>query len=474
MPLSVSTMRSDTDKSRVHVLYTGGTIGMLRPSPSHPLVPGGIHDLLQQLPELRTLPVQVTTSELRPLLDSTNIGPQNWLAMADAVAENYDDHDGFVILHGTDTLAYSASVLAFMFENLSKPVVFTGAQLPISDPRSDARSNLINSILVAGTSGKRLPLIPEVIVVFGSKILRGCRTTKTSSHSFDAFASPNCPQIGNISGRIAIDRTRVRRTSLRNSVLNVNRNICENINVYRCHPGQDGNTLSRMSDVSAGIVLESFGTGNLPTVGEFPAALQEVSKKGTVLLNISQCANGQVEMGLYATNEQTIGSMLNGADMTTEAAFAKLACNLSLASNPDGRRKFQRSLRGEQSYSIDELKCGPIVIDATQTETASVSTQPIRAELLMHAFLRLSDVHADVPDGGEVALHVYMKPVGENAELICAFTLRNGANGPLLQDVNVAAFGALKDNGTMSLSFSSDCVVRIRDCIIYVVTRELI
>ncbi len=336
---------------RVKIIHTGGTLGMVRRDgnwrPESDLLAG----LLETLPELKDpeLP-EWDLVEFRELLDSSNVGPSEWERIAGAVLAWYDDFDGFVVIHGTDTMAYTASALSFMLEGLQKPVILTGAQLPLVHPRTDARENLTTSLLLAGTSD-----IPEVCIYFNGRLLRGNRATKTDTSSYIAFDSPNLRDLGDVGVVINLHREMLCGPDDRGTgglhVATLGRSV---VGAFRLFPGVQAKTLrSLLAPPLQGLVLECFGTGNAPNKDpELLAAIREATDRGVVVVVVSQCSRGAVDLGQYEVGASlALAGVTTGFDMTAECALAKLSYLLEREglNVTDVRRLMCTPLRGELS-----------------------------------------------------------------------------------------------------------------------------
>jgi L-asparaginase len=333
---------------RVYLAATGGTIGMDTGPDGYVPRPGFLQEQMHAMPELRTPSMpEYVLREYDPLLDSANMTPAGWLRIARDIADNYDAFDGFVVLHGTDTMAYTASALAFLLEGLAKPVILTGSQIPLCEVRNDARLNLITSLQVAG--GANIPPIPEVCVCFGSRLLRGCRVVKVSADGLEAFDSPNFPALGSCGVEIHVDWKLVRPPSGLGLIV---RDLGEPyVAAMRVFPGIRAGVMANiLQPPLQGLVLETYGVGNIPD--RDPAlleALQAAADRGVVIVNCTQCLAGTVDMGGYATGSglQKAGA-ISGRDMSAEAALAKLYYLLALGLSCDVvKEQMQRDLKGE-------------------------------------------------------------------------------------------------------------------------------
>ncbi|MDO8953475.1 MAG: asparaginase [Gammaproteobacteria bacterium] len=334
-------------KANVLIIYTGGTIGMQKSAKGFIPVSGFLTQQLLSLPEFAdpALPA-FTVMEYSPLIDSSNMRPENWVQIAGDILENYNQYDGFIVLHGTDTMAYTASALSFMLENLAKPVICTGSQIALGQLRSDATKNIIDSLLIAG-----LNKIPEVCVYFNNILLRGNRTQKVHANSMQAFASPNYPDLGNAGITIHIHENHLQ--SMPKAALSlrvIKQPLIANLRLF---PGISAKIFQALFDQGIdGLVLDTYGSGNAPNNDpELLACIKQACDKGVVIVNISQCAQGSVDMAGYATGTALADcGVISGFDMTPEAALTKLyylfSADYSIA---DIRSLMQNNLRGELS-----------------------------------------------------------------------------------------------------------------------------
>jgi L-asparaginase len=333
-------------RKRIYVAYIGGTIGMRATESGYAVAAGHLTALVRGRPELNEPEVpDLVITEYEPLLDSANARPSDWLRIARDIAQRRDAFDGFVILHGTDTMAYTASALAFLLRGLDKPVVVTGSQIPLGVLRSDGRQNLLTAVLVAARDDVR-----EVCLVFGSKILRGCRAIKASASGFEAFESPNLPPIGAAGVEIEVASARLRPPGPAGAVA-LPATLDAPVNLLRLYPGMPAGLLrAALAEPARGLVLEAYGAGNLPDGDpELLRALAEGASRGVVVLVVSQCVDGRVDLGAYATSAPLVAAgAVGGLDMTTEAAYAKLVVLLSEGREPDDvRALLTQDLAGE-------------------------------------------------------------------------------------------------------------------------------
>jgi L-asparaginase len=339
-----------SNKSKILLVYTGGTIGMVKDSETGVLKAFNFNELLLNIPELKLLDCYIETFSFKEPIDSSNMSPEKWIAIAEAIQENYEKFDGFVILHGSDTMSYSASALSFMLENLAKPVIFTGSQLPIGDLRTDAKENLITAIQIASLQNKNKPVVTEVGLYFEYKLYRGNRTTKISAEHFNAFASPNYPELAESGVDLKVNTDLLLQNGAGKS-LKVNKNFDANVVVIKMFPGINENVLHALLHIPnlKGVVLETYGSGNAPTEDWFIDLLKTTIKKGLYIINVTQCSGGSVNMSKYETGMQLkkIG-VISGHDITTEAAVTKLMYLLGQHILPSNFKKtFETSIRGE-------------------------------------------------------------------------------------------------------------------------------
>lgn len=337
-------------KTKILIIYTGGTIGMVMDNRTNALVPFDFEHLYKQVPELEKFDLELSVNSFDQPIDSSDMSINAWQKMATIIKENYHLYDGFVILHGSDTMAYTASALSFMLENLAKPVILTGSQLPIGMIRTDGKENLITAIEIAGAKINGLPIINEVAIYFEYKLLRGNRTHKYNAEHFDAFKSPNFPVLAEAG--IKIDYNFTSLLSKPKEELVVRLNMDGNIGVLKLFPGITPAVVQSVlhSKGLKALIIETFGSGNGPTQEWFVKEIEEAIKsRNLTILNVTQCNQGAVNQGRYATSKGLLkAGVIGGNDITFEAAITKLMYLFgNLNNKPDIERYLQSNMRGE-------------------------------------------------------------------------------------------------------------------------------
>ena len=338
-------------QSKVLLIYTGGTIGMNRNPHTGALEPFDFEHLLLRVPELKQFNMQIDTHQFNPPIDSSDMSPQLWTDLSHVIADSYDQYDGFVVLHGTDTMAYTASALSYMLENLTKPVIFTGSQLPIGQLRTDGKENLITSSEIAAAKDEEgHARVPEVGIYFNGHLLRGNRTTKQSADEFNAFESFNFPHLVDAGVNITYHEERILKPDW-SKPMTPHFRLDNNVIIFSLFPGIREDLIRHIIHTPnlKAIVMRTFGSGNAPQRPWLLNALKEGTKHGKVIVNISQCMQGMVEMGRYDTGFQLKeAGVVSGYDSTVESAVTKLMFLQSHYNDPEKvREMMNRSIRGE-------------------------------------------------------------------------------------------------------------------------------
>lgn len=342
---------NSTSHSSILIIYTGGTFGMVYDD-SAVLTPFNFEQVLDKIPVLKTLDINLSFTSFEKPIDSSNICFEHWRSIAEIISSSYQDFSGFVILHGTDTMAYSASALSFMLDGLNKPVIFTGAQIPIGKIRSDARENLITAIEIASKREDGKPLINEVCIYFNFILLRGNRAQKIRSSTFGAFESENYPHLAESGIDITYFRSNFANYNLGDE-LSFSHNFDPNVAVLKIFPGITFDLVDAILNTSKlrGVILESFGSGNVMNTDWFIFKLEQAITSGIIIFNVSQCSGGGVNQGKYMTSQKlTEIGVVSGADITTEAAITKMMFLLGTTASVDEvKLKLTKPLRGEMT-----------------------------------------------------------------------------------------------------------------------------
>ena len=347
-------MKQQNDKSSILLIYTGGTIGMKEDPSIQALRPFDFSQILEEVPELRKFAYRIDSFTFDPLIDSSDIEPSHWRTIVSLLESRYDDYDGFVILHGTDTMAYSASALSFMIEGLTKPVIFTGSQLPIGVPRTDGKENLISAVEIAAAKGEDgNAIVPEVCICFDNILMRGNRTTKNNSDNFRAFRSENFPPLAEAGISIRYNIGLIIKPKDWNARPIFHKDLDTRVSILKLHPGITPQVARGIlcGEGSRAVILETYGAGNAPSKGWLMELIKEAEGMGKILLNVTQCSAGSVNMDIYATGKcLKEAGVISGYDSTTESALAKLFYLMGQSvHNPVVKNLLGENIRGEIS-----------------------------------------------------------------------------------------------------------------------------
>ena len=341
-------------KPRILLIYTGGTIGMVKDYETNALRAFNFEKLLDRIPELRQLNCTIDTFSFEQPIDSSNMNVEDYVTIAEVIEKSYENFDGFVVLTGSDTMSYTASALSFMIENLQKPIIFTGSQLPIGHLRTDAKENLITSIEIASSQKDGAPIVSEVCLYFEYKLYRANRTTKINAERFEAFASPNYPPLAESGVHLDFREELLFKTSGKTAPLIVRKTLVQEVVVLKLFPGITKEVVKSITQIKGlkGIVLETYGSGNAPTDTWFIDLLEQAIQNGIQIVNVTQCVGGSIILGHYETSValKRIG-VIDGKDSTTESAIAKLMYLLGVSiSSTEFKAVFEQSLRGELTF----------------------------------------------------------------------------------------------------------------------------
>lgn len=334
------------------MIYTGGTIGMKKDLEEGTLRPFDFSQISGQVPEIRQFAANIDSYTFDPLIDSSDVEPSFWQELARLISDKYEQYDGFVILHGTDTMCYSASALSFMLDGLTKPVIFTGSQLPIGVPRTDGKENLISAIEIAAAKDKDgHAMVPEVCIFFDSFLMRGNRCVKIDSEGFDAFRSPNCPPLAQAGINIKYNNELIRKPLDWYQNLSVNTKLDTRVSILKIHPGITQEVVRQIvcGKESRAVILETYGSGNAPARKWLIDILAEAAGEGKILVNVTQCLTGTVDMTIYANGRiLEKAGVISGYDSTTESCLAKLFYLMGKWSdNSKVRSLMAKNLKGE-------------------------------------------------------------------------------------------------------------------------------
>ena len=346
--------KAANERSSILLIYTGGTIGMKVDPKEQALKPFDFSQILAEVPELGKFAYKIDSYTFSPLIDSSDVEPGLWVSIASLIEERYDDYDGFVILHGTDTMAYSASVLSFMTEGLNKPVIFTGSQLPIGAPRTDGKENLISAVEIAAAKDKDgHALVPEVCICFDNMLMRGCRTTKVNSDNFRAFRSENLAPLAEAGINIRYNTGIIRYPESWDAKPVFHKDLDTRVSILKLHPGITREVTEHIlcGSESRAVIIETYGAGNAPSSEQFISVVKKALEMGKIILNVTQCLAGGVNMDIYATGKSLKNAgVCSGYDSTTEAALAKLFYLMGVYQDNDVVKPLlELNLRGEIS-----------------------------------------------------------------------------------------------------------------------------
>lgn len=343
-----------TQKSALLLIYTGGTIGMKQDMKDLTLKPFDFSQILDEVPEIRKFAFKIDTYSFEPPIDSSDVEPSLWQDLARLIKEKYEDYDGFIILHGTDTMSYSASALSFMLDGLTKPVIFTGSQLPIGVPRTDGKENLISAVEIASAKDEEgHPAVPEVCVCFDSLLMRGNRSTKVNSEVFRAFQSPNFPPLAEAGINIRYNNEYIRKPNDWYQSLTINTDLDTRVSILKIHPGITPEVVRNIlcGKETRAIIMETYGSGNAPTRDWFLDIVKESSAMNKIIVNVTQCLAGTVNMNIYANGKALErAGVIDGYDSTTESALAKLFYLMGKSRDNEWvKAMMSRNLKGEIS-----------------------------------------------------------------------------------------------------------------------------
>ena len=347
-------MIMENRKSAILLIYTGGTIGMKVDPKVQALKPFNFNQILEEVPELGKFAYRIDSYTFDPLIDSSDVEPSLWVSLVNLIEERYDEYDGFVILHGTDTMAYSASALSFMLEGLTKPVIFTGSQLPIGVPRTDGKENLISSVeIAAAKTDEGHAIVPEVCICFDNVLIRGNRATKINSDNFRAFRSENLPPLAEAGINIRYNTDLIRTPEDWDRRPIFHKTLDTRVSILKLHPGITPQVVRNilLGPETRAVIIETYGAGNAPSKDWFISIVKEAAAMDKILLNVTQCRAGLVNMDIYATGKSLkAAGVENGYDSTTESALAKLFYLMGKTmDNQKVRKDLMCNIRGEIS-----------------------------------------------------------------------------------------------------------------------------
>jgi L-asparaginase len=340
---------SKSNQTSILIIYTGGTVGMIKNNKGQ-LIPFNFQLIEQQIPELHLFNYKLEVVSFKKTIDSSNMNPTHWIELVEIIEKNYAKYDGFVILHGTDTMAYTASALSFMIQNLTKPIIITGSQLPIGEVRTDAKENIITSLEIAAAKHNNFPIVPEVCIYFNYHLFRGNRSKKVESTHFDAFYSENYPPLAEAG--IEIEFRNELLLAFPKKKTKFMKEVCKEVAIIKLFPGINFELIAHILKQKnlKGVVIETFGAGNAPTDKKFISILEKAIKAGIIILNVSQCVGGSVVQGLYQTSSELnrIG-VISAKDITSEAAITKLMIALGFKTQAEQIDFLKKNICGEMS-----------------------------------------------------------------------------------------------------------------------------
>ena len=386
---------------KVLVINTGGTIGMVHIEKGNPLSPlkpaEDWNEITASYPLLNNFDTGYV--QLEELIDSSDMNPNIWIEIADIIEKNYEKYCGFVILHGTDTMAFTASALSFMLNNLSKPVILTGSQVPLENPRSDALQNLVTAIQIAGSELYNISLVPEVSIFFRDHLLRGNRSRKLDASNYYGFSTPNYSNLGVAGSDIIIDKSRIRKPSKKEFF--VDHSIDTNVLVFDIFPGFNPEILKQIFKTSKikGLILKTYGNGNAPTSDTFISVIEEIINSGVTVVNISQCPTGMVKMGLYDASTRLLDAgVISGMDLTPEAAITKLMCLLGKGLDEKAIAKaIQLDICGEQSLDLFTYKLDNANEEITSKSFEIAISNEIDPSKIKRTSFRIRNINSSDP-----------------------------------------------------------------------------
>ncbi len=343
-----------SQKASLLLIYTGGTIGMRQDPSTQTLRPFDFSQILEEVPELRKFAYRIDSYTFDPIIDSSDVEPGLWQCLAGLIKEKYRMYDGFVILHGTDTMAYSASALSFMLENLAKPVIFTGSQLPIGIPRTDGRENLVSAVEIAAAKDSQgHAIVPEVCIYFDNMLMRGNRACKISSDNFTAFRTLNLPPLAEAGISIKYNSPLIIKPDDWEADLVIHTSLDTRVSILKIHPGITPHVVRNIlcGEETRAVIMETYGCGNAPSKEWFLNLVRQAASSGKILLNVTQCLSGTVDMNLYSNGKALLDAgVVSGYDSTTESALGKLFFLLGQTDdNPTVKRLLNKNFRGEIS-----------------------------------------------------------------------------------------------------------------------------